>query len=127
MFLRNTCILPKHPEVLVEPFRTDWTHVQRMESQVFDVAIRSAQWHFMWVQESYSRRGIGSTWEAAIHKALHGALSLVSMQFNAAEFDSLHISRLPGLYIANVTIFARHIQEDASMETSSQNHRQSTR
>lgn len=81
----------------------------------------------MWVQESYSRRGVGSTEETAIYKALASALLSVSIRFNAAEFDSLHVSRVPGFYIANVTMYARHIQEDASLEMAAESYLQSTR
>ena len=94
---------------------------------MFDATIRSAHWHFMWVQESYFRRGVGSTEETAIQKALHGALSSVSSQFNAAEFDRFHVSRFPGFYIANVTMYARHIQENTSLEMAAESYLQSTR
>jgi hypothetical protein len=127
IFLRDTCILPNDLDVLIEPFRAGWTHVQRIESCGFDATIRYAHWHFMWVQESYSRRGVGSTEETAIYKALASALLSVSIRFNAAEFDSLHVSRVPGFYIANVTMYARHIQEDASLEMAAESYLQSTR
>lgn len=102
--------------MLIEPFREGWTHVERFESRTFDSMIRQAKWHFMWVQESYSQRGFGTTEETAIHRALERALKSVSMRFNAAEFDSLQISRFPGFYIANVTMHARHIQQNTSLE-----------
>ena len=80
----------------------------------------------MWVQESYSQRGVGRTEGSAIHRALTRALKLVSTQFNAAEFDSLHISRFPSFYIAYVTMHARHIQQNTAMEMATESYLQST-
>ena len=126
IFLRNECILPNHLDLLIKPFREGWMHVEQIESRGFDARIRGARWHFMWVQESYSQRGVGRTEESATHRALVRATKSVGTRFNAAEFDSLHISRFPGFYIANVTMHARHIQQNTSMEMAAESYLQST-
>ncbi|MGA8089758.1 MAG: hypothetical protein WCA10_20970 [Terracidiphilus sp.] len=84
--------------------------------------IRRAGWHFMWVQVSCSRQGYGLTEELAIHRALARALSGINKRFNAAEFDSLRISRFPGFYIANVTMEARQIQQNTSLDVVVERH-----
>jgi hypothetical protein len=127
IFLRNACILPSHLGVLIEPSCEGWRHVEQIESHAFDVMVRRAQWHFMWVQDAHSRRGFGTTEETAIQRALERALKSVSMRFNAAEFDSLQISRFPGFYIANVTMQARHIQQNTSLEMAAESYLQGTR
>jgi hypothetical protein len=88
------------------------------------VMIRRAGWHFIWVQGSCSRRGSGSTEEKATHRALARALRGLASRFNAAEFDSLRIMRFPGLYIANVTMEARQIQQNTSLDIADESHSQ---
>jgi hypothetical protein len=87
-----------------------------MESHAFDAMIRQAKWHFMWVQESYSQRGFGTTEDIAIGRALTRALMSIGARFNAAEYDSVETSRFPGFYMAHVTMHARHVQPNTSLE-----------
>jgi hypothetical protein len=102
----------------MEPFGEGWTHVEQIESRAFDATIRQAKWRFMWVQESYSQRGFGTTEERAIRRALERALKSVSTRFNVAEFDSLQISRFPGFYIANAKMNARQILQNTELNIS---------
>ncbi len=76
----------------------------------------------MWVQGSCSRRGYGLTEESAIHRALARSLRGITKRFNAAEFDSLRITRFPGFYIANVTMEARQIQQNTSLDVVDEGH-----
>lgn len=78
--------------------------------------IRKAGWHFIWVQGSCKRRGYGLTEDSAIHDALARALRGIALRFNAAEFDSLRITHFPGFFIANVTMEARQIQQNTSLD-----------
>jgi len=116
IFLRSGCTLPDRVDPLREPFCDNWAHVEKIEASDFDVMIRKAGWHFMWVQGSCSRQGFGLTEEDAIHRALARALRGINRRFNAAEFDCLRISRFPGFYIANVTMEARQIQQNTSLD-----------
>ena len=125
IFLRNGCTLPNDLGVPREPFREGWTRVEQIESHAFDALIRRAKWHFVWVQECYSKRGYGRTEETAVHNALERVLNSVSKPFNAAEFDSLQISRFLGFYIANVSMHARHIQQNTSLEMAAEANLQS--
>ena len=86
--------------------------------------IRQAGWHFMWLQEACSRRGIGLTEEAAIRRALFRVLKGVSKRFNAAELDSVQIKQYPGFQIAIVTVQTLQIQRSASLNTAPEHHPQ---
>jgi hypothetical protein len=99
----------------LQPVGADWSVVEEIPALVFDTMIRQAGWHFMWLQDACSRRGIGLTEEAAIRRALSRALKGVSKQFNAAELDFLQITEYPGFQIANVRIQTLQIQRHASL------------
>lgn len=79
--------------------------------------IRRAGWHFIWLQEACTRRGIGFTEETAIRRALSRALKGVAKQFNAAELDSVQMTHYPGFQLANVTVQTLQIQLHASLKT----------
>ena len=84
-------------------------------SAALDLKVRNAGWHFMWLEDAYSRRAIGLTAATAIHKAITRALNRVKGRFNAAELNSVKISKYPGFQIAKITLRSRHIQEQASL------------
>jgi hypothetical protein len=90
--------------------------VEEISAPAFDTIIRRAGWHFMWVLPACTRRGLGTTSEAATDRALTRALRGVPRRFNAAELDSIHVAKYPGFYIANVTLQSRQIQEHTSLE-----------
>ena len=121
IFLRGGCRLPDRVDPPTEPFSDNWSHVEKVEASNFDVLIRRAGWHFMWIQGSCSRYGYGSTEEKATRRALARALRGISERFNAAEFDCLRITRFAGLYLANVTIEARQIQQNTSLDAAEEN------
>ena len=123
IFLRSGCTLPDRVDPPTGPFCDNWAHVEVIEASDFDVMIRRAGWHFMWVQGSCSRRGYGSTEEKATHRALARALKGINKRFNAAEFDSLRIMRLSNFYVANVTMEARQIQQNTSLDIADGSHR----
>jgi hypothetical protein len=120
IYLRSACILPGQVGLLMEPFHEGWSHAERIESRAFDGMIRSAKWHFIRVHGTFTQRGFGTTEENAIHRALVRALKSINARFNVAEFDSLQVSRLAGFYVANVTMHARLIQQNAPLEAVAQ-------
>jgi hypothetical protein len=69
----------------------------------------------MWLADSYSSQALGRTAETAIHRALARTLPAVRSRFNAAELDSVRVTRLVGFHIAKVTVNARQIQRQASL------------
>ncbi|MGA9132098.1 MAG: hypothetical protein ACLP00_04135 [Terracidiphilus sp.] len=115
VFLRSDCILPERLNPCLQPIGEKWSVVEETPALVFDTMIRQAGWHFMWLQGSCSRMGVGLTEEAAIRRALSRALKGVSNRFNAAELDSLQITEYPGFQIANVRIQTLQIQRHASL------------
>ncbi|MFZ3342831.1 MAG: hypothetical protein WA213_18250, partial [Terriglobales bacterium] len=115
VFLRRECVLPDRLDLCLQPVDETWSVVEQIPALVFDTMIRRAGWHFMWLQDSRSRRGIGFTEEAAIRRALSLALKGVAKRFNAAELDSLQITEYPGFQIANVRIQTLQIQRHASL------------
>lgn len=115
VFLRSDCILPDRLDPCLQPIGEKWSLVEEIPALVFDTMIRRAGWHFMWLQDACSRRGVGLTEEAAIRRALSRALKGVSKRFNAAELDSLEITEYPGFQIANLRIQSLQIQRDASL------------
>jgi len=122
IFLRSGCSLPDRVNPPREPFGENWAHVEKIEASAFDVMIRKCGWHFMWVRKSCSRNGCGLTEQNAIDRALARALRGINKRFNAAEFDSLRVSRFPGFYIANVTMEARQIQQNTSLDIVDESH-----
>lgn len=82
-----------------------------------DAGIRSAGWHFMWMTESYSSRGIGRSTETAARRAVVSALKKVKGRFNAAELGSIKVTNCLGIRITKVALHARHIQKHASLDS----------
>lgn len=122
VFLRRECILPDRLDLFREPFGDDWTLIEEITAPVFDTMIRQAGWHFMWMQGSCSRRGLGSTQEEATHRALVRALKGLTRRFNAAKLDSVQITKYPGFQIANVTMQPRQIQQHTSLDIVDERH-----
>jgi hypothetical protein len=116
VFLRDSCILPDRVDPLRIPFGENWIQIEKIEAPAFDAMIRRAGWHFIWVQGASSRRGFGVTEESATQQALTRALKGIARRFNAAEFDSLRITNYPGFCVANVTMQARQIQQNTSLD-----------
>jgi hypothetical protein len=115
MFLRTGCILPNGLDLRQEEFCGTWKTVENIMSSALDVKVRNTGWHFMWLEDTYSRSGIGRTPTSAIDQAIARALNQVKSRFNAAELDSISISKYPGFQIAKIKIHARHIQQQASL------------
>jgi hypothetical protein len=115
VFLRSDCTLPDRLVACLRPIGEKWSVVEEIPALVFDTMIRRAGWHFMWLQDACSRRGVGLTKEAAIRRALSRALKGVSKRFNAAELDSLQITEYPGFQIAHVRVQTLQIQRHASL------------
>jgi hypothetical protein len=117
VFLRTGSTLPVGMAVPQEPFGRRWALVQGMAADALDREIRAAGWHFMWLQDSASRRGLGLTEGGAIRSAVAHALSQMRERFNAAEIESLHVAHYLGFRVAKVELQARHIQRSASLDS----------
>jgi hypothetical protein len=115
IFLRDGCILPNQFALRQEPFSKGWAAAMGTVASELDARIRSVGWHFMWLADSHSSQAVGRTAETAIHRALARALPAVRTRFNAAELDSVHVKSFAGLHIARVTVHARQIQRQASL------------
>jgi hypothetical protein len=116
VFLREGCTLPEQSDLRQVPFCTGWTEANGTLVTQLDFGIRGAGWHFMWIAGSHSSRGLGRTQEAAVHKALVRALGDVRQRFNAAELGSIQVSSFLGFQMAKVTVYARHIQKETSLD-----------
>jgi hypothetical protein len=125
VFLRKDCILPDHLEPLQEPVCENWTMVQEIAAPVFDSVIRQSGWHFMWINGASIRRGFGTTQQNATSRALTHALQGVRRRFNAAELDSVQVTRYPGFFVANVSVQPRQIQHDSSLDAPNEGPRRS--
>jgi hypothetical protein len=117
VFVRNGCILPDHFDLRQELFSKGWAEVIGVLVSELDASIRNAGWHFMWIADSHSSRALGGTPETAVHRALVRALREVHGRSNAAELGSFRITSCLGLYIAKVTLYARHIQKHTSLDS----------
>lgn len=124
VFLRNGSILPDRLDPCRQPVSEGWSVVEEIPALVFDTMIRQAGWHFMWLHDASSRSGIGLTEDAAIRRALSGALKGISRRFNAAKLDSVQITQYPGFQIANVRVQTLQIQRHASLNTAARLHPQ---
>ena len=76
----------------------------------------------MWMQGSCSRRGFGRARDDAGDHALERALSGIARRFNAAELDSVLVTKYPGFHVANVTLQPRQIQQHALPDTFDETH-----
>ena len=115
MFLRTGCMLPDGIDLRQEQFCEKWMCVEDTTAAALDDKIRNAGWHFMWLQDAYSHFATGRTAESAIGKAIDLALHQVKGRFNAAELDSINARKYPGFVVARVTLYARQIQQVASL------------
>jgi hypothetical protein len=116
VFLREGCALPERSDLHQIPFCDGWTEANGTLVTDLDFGIRGAGWHFMWIADSYSSRGLGRTQETATHTALVRALEDVKERFNAAELGSMQVTSFLGFKMARVTVHARHIQKQASLD-----------
>lgn len=116
VFLRDDCMLPNSLDPLRHAFGEHWTWVQDIPSSVFDTMIRQAGWNYIWIVGCCSRRGCARRLDEAIERALARALGAVNRKFNAAEFDSVLVSKFLGFHIATVTLQRRRIQEPTALE-----------
>lgn len=81
-----------------------------------DTKVRNAGWHFMWLMEAYSCRGVGRTAESARRRAITLALSKVKQSFNAAELGLVKFTEYPGFQVARIILHTRQIQQHASLD-----------
>lgn len=124
VFLRTSCILPQYLDPLREPIGDNWTHVDQIGTPVFDTMIRHAGWHFICVHGTCSRRGFGVTRDDATHRAVVRALKEVTSQCNAAELDSVRVTKYPGFHVARATVQPRQIQQHTSLGIAGKRHLQ---
>ena len=116
MFLRTGCALPNQLDLCLRPFCAGWTEAIDTLVAQMDVRVRKAGWHFMWIEGSHSSWGLGRTTESVVHRALVRALKKVKGSFNAVELGSLRITNCLVFKMARVTIHARQIQEETSLD-----------
>ena len=90
--------------------------MEEISSSAFDIMIREAGWHFIWISGSCSRRGCARTEGKAIDNALGRAFGALSKQSNAAEFDSVRVTKYLGFHLANVKVQRCRIQEHSLLE-----------
>lgn len=115
MFLRNGCQLPAGLRLEQARFNKAWMSADDISPAGLDVVVRSAGWHFMWIEGAFSRFGWGRTEESAADRAITRALRHVSGRFNAAEADSVTFSTFPGFRVAKATVHSRQIQQDCTL------------
>jgi hypothetical protein len=115
MFLRTGCVLPGGLGLIQEQFCEAWMSLGDTTSAALDLKVRNAGWHFMWLEDACSRKGIGLTATSAISKAITLALNQIKGRFNAAELDSISVRKYPGFQVAKVTLHPRQIQQAASL------------
>jgi hypothetical protein len=116
VFLRKGCDMPPHFDLAQRPCADNWMLLEEIEAPVLDTMIRHAGWHFVCLQGSYSRSGVGLSRDEAVHQALARALRGLKSRFNAAELESVHVSSYPVFHIAKITLQPRHIQQHTSLE-----------
>jgi hypothetical protein len=116
VFLRKGCDMPAHFDLAQQSCAENWMLLEEIEAPVFDTMIRHAGWHFVCLQGSYARSGVGLSREEAIDQALARALKGLKMRINAAELESVQVSSYPVFHIATITLQPRHIQQHTSLE-----------
>ncbi|MGC1782211.1 MAG: hypothetical protein WA708_06815 [Acidobacteriaceae bacterium] len=111
IFLRAGCTLPDGLNLRQQQFCETWMSVEDTMSTTLDVKIRTAGWHFMWLEDAYLCYGVDRTEAFAVTKAITHALHQVKSRFNAAELGSIKASKYPGFRIARIALYARQIQQ----------------
>ena len=89
--------------------------VENATAATLDAQVRSAGWHFMFLQTAHSRVGIGRTAESATSRAMALALKQTEGRFNAAELGLVKVTKYPGVHVARATLHTRQIQQSASL------------
>jgi hypothetical protein len=115
MFLRAGCVLPDGLDLTQEQFCGTWMSVKDTMAPALDVKVRNAGWHFMWLEDVYARFGVGRTATSATDKAIARALDRIKDRFNAAELDSVSVSKFLGFRVAKIKLHSRQIQQQASL------------
>jgi len=115
MFLRTECVLPDGLDLIQEQFCGTWMSVKDTMAAAVDLKVRNAGWHFMWLEAAYARFGVGRTATAAIDQAIARALDRIKDRFNAAELESVSVSKYLGFRVAKITLYARQIQLQTSL------------
>jgi hypothetical protein len=115
MFLRVGCVLPDGLDLTQEQFCGTWMSVKDTMSAALDLKVRNVGWHFMWLEDVHARFGVGRTATSAIDKAITRALGRIKNRFNAAELDSVSVSKYLGFRVAKITLHSRQIQEQTSL------------
>jgi hypothetical protein len=88
--------------------------VEGTTAAAVDKKVRDADWHFMWLTAAHFLPG-GRTTESACNKALAQDLNKVLQRFNAAELSLIKIRKSPRLYVTQVMLQIRQIQQHASL------------
>jgi hypothetical protein len=102
-------------ELIQTRFDEKWMSVENANAATLDARVRSAGWHFMFLQTAHSRVGIGRTAESATSKAMALALKQTEGRFNAAELGLVKVTRYPGFHVARATLHTRQIQQSPSL------------
>ena len=116
VFLRRGCKLPNGLAPLQETVGDDWLRITDVDAPVFDTMIRQAGWHFMCICIANAHNGFGITRQNAIDRALLHALEQVASRYNAAELNSVQVTKYLGFYVATVSVQSRQIQQETSLE-----------
>ena len=111
MLLRGRVKLPDNLNLVTEEFQEGWSFVQSGDTHWMDKEIRRRGWHFMWIGEGSRRGGVGQTPQEAIAGALKLALRRVSESFNAAEVESIELTKYPWFVVAKVKVYPYQIQQ----------------
>jgi hypothetical protein len=118
---RVTAELPNSLRIKTEDFQEGWSFVTSGDLHRVDKAVRDCGWHFIWIAESSQRGGVGPTEQVAMASALRLALRRVSPGFNAANIDSIVITKYPWFFIAKIKVYPCQIQQGAVLQISNGN------
>lgn len=115
IFLRKGCTLPSGNTIPQSAFCDGWTTAEGVTAPALDKTIRDFGWHFMWLSDASSCRGLGRTAEGATHNAILRSLRKVNGRFNAAEMGRVYVTHFWPFCSASVRLYSRQIQQQASL------------
>ncbi|MGA2167561.1 MAG: hypothetical protein ABSG62_05075 [Terracidiphilus sp.] len=98
LFLRQGCILPDQFDLRSRAVFKGRRRRPGCWRQMW-MRVRSTGWHFVWIEDWHSFRGLGRTPRTAIHRALIGALKEVKGA-SMAPLSSIRMVRYSGLRMA---------------------------
>jgi len=101
------------PEVTREAVSWDTKWLQLSgDAKAIEQEVKRLNWHLFRLTDQVAKWGMGRSSDAALRHALQNALTVVPASRNAAELIEIRQTSYGSLFLCQVRIAVRHIQEE---------------